>query len=115
MSVHSMESYINRSWIAALQMGALALVLAVFAYVQHCISNAAGAGGAEWLIAGITPLLMGLTMPLFAYAAGAGINRAMPASDDMQHQAVWAAFGQIMGVIITLVGALLLFQAAILG
>lgn len=113
MPVHLLEYYINRSWIAALSLATLALVLGAFAYVQHCIAYVTGAGGAEWLIAGITPLLMGLTMPLFAYAAGAVINQAMPSADDMRHQAVWAAFGQAMGAIISLFGIVMLFLTAL--
>lgn len=112
MPVHSLEYYINRSWLAALQLGALALVLGAFAYMQDRIAYATGAGGAGWLIAGITPLLLGLMMPLFAYAAGAIINQAMPSADDMRHQAVWVAFGQAMGATLTLLGA---FRAGAVG
>lgn len=113
MPVHLLEYYINRSWLAALQLGVLALVLGTFAYMQDRIAYATGASGAQWLIAGITPLLLGLMMPLFAYAAGAIINQAMPSADDMRHQAVWVAFGQAMGAILTLLGVFTLIGAAL--
>lgn len=113
MPVHMLEYYINRSGLAALHLGALALVLGVFAYMQDRIAYATGAGDGQWLIAGITPLLMGLMLPSFAYAAGAIINLAMPSADDMRHHAVWVAFGQAMGAIITLLGLVTLFGAAL--